>query len=227
MSITENLVSIKNRIAASAARTGRDPAGITLIAVTKYVGMDPVNQAIAAGVTDIGENRVQDGQSKFPLLVGKVNRHLIGSLQTNKVKNALQFFDLIHSVDRPDLIHELAKQASKLNRRVEFLIQLNISGEVTKHGLHSDELPVLLQVISGFDCLIPCGLMTIAPLDGEAEAARPIFRHLKILFDEAARNFNLGKNWRYLSMGMSQDFEVAVEEGANLLRIGTAIFTSK
>jgi PLP dependent protein len=222
MSIENNIKQIQAQVKLAAAKVGRDPVAIQIIAVTKYTGVDQMNEAIRAGITDIAENRVQDAVAKFPLLTGTVTRHLIGTLQTNKVKTALLEFDLIHSVDRIELVVALAKEAAKLQRQVKFLIQLNISGEVTKHGLDPALLPLLLNKISHFDNLIPAGLMTIAPLVDEPEQIRSIFRRLKTLFDESANV--CGPNWRYLSMGMSQDYQIAVEEGANLLRIGTAIF---
>ncbi len=227
MSIETNLELIRKQIKFTAEKAGRDPAAITLVAVTKYVGYEEINQAIKAGITDIGENRVQDAIAKFPLLDGKVTKHLIGTLQTNKVKAAVGEFNLIHSVDRVELAEALAKEASKQERQVEILIQLNISGEVTKHGLKPDNLPDLIEKIKGYPNLIPSGLMTIAPISEEPENVRPIFRSLREIFEKTGLNQRLGSSWRYLSMGMSQDYQIAIEEGANLVRIGTAIFTSK
>lgn len=228
MSIAQNIGLVQERIRASAARAHRDPQAITLIAVTKYVTVSEMNEAIRCGITDIAENRVQDGSRKFPFLEGRVTKHLIGTLQTNKVKTALAEFDLIHSVDRPELVMEMAKQALKLKRPIRFLIQLNISGEATKHGLSPQELRGFLEFIAGFPLLLPSGLMTMAPQSTDPESSRPIFRELKRLFDGVAAahhgETSFQNNWRYLSMGMSQDYTVAVEEGANLLRVGTAIF---
>jgi len=221
--VVQNLAEIRERIRESAFRVNRDPAEITLIAVTKYVDVSRIEEAIAAGVTHIAENRVQEGVRKFPLLSGNVVKHLIGTLQTNKVKAALEHFDLIHSVDRLGLVAELAKQADKLQKQVKFLIQLNISGEATKHGLSPDELPGFMENLKAYPRLIPCGLMTMAPLSDEPEMARPVFRRLRELFDEIAETGDFSQ-WRYLSMGMSQDYPIAVEEGANLLRIGSAVF---
>jgi len=221
--VVQNLAEIRERIRESALRVNRDPAGITLIAVTKYVDVSRIEEAIAAGVTHIAENRVQEGVRKFPLLSGNVVKHLIGTLQTNKVKAALEHFDLIHSVYRLGLVAELAKQADKLQKQVKFLIQLNISGETTKHGLSQDELPGFMENLKAYPRLIPCGLMTMAPLSEEPETARPVFRRLRELFDDIAETGDFPQ-WRYLSMGMSQDYPVAVEEGANLLRIGSAVF---
>ena len=223
MGIPENLSNIRERIGECAAKVQRHPSEITLVAVTKYVGVAEMNAALRAGVSDIGENRVQDGIAKFPLLERSVTRHLIGSLQTNKVKGALTYFDLIHSVDRPELVQELTKHAKPMGKKVKLLIQLNISGEISKHGLAPAKLFDLLKMIREADTLIPAGLMTIAPLTENAESSRPVFRRLKELFEEVAVKYP-SSDWRYLSMGMSQDFEIAVEEGANIVRIGTAIF---
>lgn len=224
MSVSDNLDQIQERIKNSALRVGRNPDDITLIAVTKFVEIKQINEAISWGISDIAENRVQEGARKFPLISGKVRKHLIGTLQTNKVKTALEFFDLIHSVDRLSLLDELAKQAAKRSRRVEFLIQLNISGEESKHGLAPDDLDAFLEKLKHYSALVPCGLMTMAPRTENPESVRPIFRRLRELFQEAASKHELGPEWRYLSMGMSQDYPVAVEEGANLLRVGSAIF---
>lgn len=225
MSIQDNLAAIQQKINRSAARANRNPAEITLVAVTKYVELDLVNEAIRAGVTDIAESRVQDALKKIPLLEGNVTRHFIGTLQTNKVKPVLQNFDLIHSVDRKELLDELAKQAKMFAHPVRFLIQLNISGETTKHGFREQDFSVIMEQICHHPYLKPCGLMTMAPLDADPEAARPVFRRLKELFERYKEGGEATEDWRCLSMGMSQDFEVAVEEGANLLRIGTAIFS--
>jgi pyridoxal phosphate enzyme (YggS family) len=226
MSIRENLQTIQARIRESALKAHRDPAEITMIAVTKYVTVERMNEAIRCGITDIAENKVQDGVSKFPLLERDVTKHLIGTLQTNKVKKALENFDLIHSVDREELVLELAKQAAKLDRQIKFLIQVNVSKEESKHGVFADELFGLLDRINGFPNLLPVGLMTMAPLQAGPEDTRAIFRGLRQLFQEVARRSLVasGTEWRYLSMGMSQDYPQAVEEGANLLRIGTALF---
>jgi pyridoxal phosphate enzyme (YggS family) len=228
MSISDNLQAIQTKIRESALKVNRDPAEITMIAVTKYVTAERINEAIRCGITHIAENKVQDGLSKFPLLEKEVTKHLIGTLQTNKVKRALEVFDLIHSVDREELVLELAKQADKMRRQIKFLVQVNISKEESKHGIYADELFGLLDRISSFANLLPVGLMTMAPFEAGPEEARAIFRGLRQLFEEVARRspVNPSTEWRYLSMGMSQDYPQAVEEGANLLRIGTALFNS-
>ncbi len=224
MSIATNLEEIHQRINQSAMRANRDPKSIRLIAVTKYVAVAEMNEAIKAGVVEVGENRVQDGIAKFPLLLGNVTKHMIGTLQTNKVKSALEHFDLVHSVDRINLADELMKQSVKMKKKVEVLLQLNLTGEETKHGVSEEKLPELIKRISSSEYLIPAGLMTMGPMADDPERVRPTFRRMRVIFEATARDLKLGPSWRYLSMGMSQDYQVAVEEGANLLRIGTAIF---
>jgi pyridoxal phosphate enzyme (YggS family) len=223
-SIATNLEAIRRQIAVSAARVNRDPTAIGLIAVTKYVEIPLINEAIQAGVTAIGENRVQEAVKKLPFLAGPVSKHFIGTLQTNKIKPIIRDFDLIHSVDRIELIKALARESAARQQPIEFLIQMNISGEATKHGFNADELEMVLAQIVQHPYLKPRGLMTMAPLDPDPETARPVFRRLKELFAKYKDEPLIGAGWQYLSMGMSQDFMVAVEEGANLLRIGTAIF---
>lgn len=227
MSIVTNLQEIRIRISQSASKVNRDPEQIRVIAVTKYVGVNQINEALGAGITEIGENRVQDGIAKFPYLTGDTVKHMIGTLQTNKVKLALEHFDMIHSVDRHNLVDELAKQAFKMQKKIEVLVQLNLTAEETKHGVSVDELEGLIKLISSSQYLIPAGLMTMGPLTGDPETVRPVFRRMRNIFEETACNLKLGPSWSYLSMGMSQDYQVAVEEGANLLRIGTAIFKSE
>ncbi|MGD8401163.1 MAG: YggS family pyridoxal phosphate-dependent enzyme [Bacillota bacterium] len=226
-SIAANLKAIRRQIAVSAARVNRDPAAIGLVAVTKYVELPLINEAIQAGVTAIGESRVQEAVKKLPFLAGPVSKHFIGTLQTNKIKPVMQDFDLIHSVDRIELIKALARESAGKQQPIEFLIQMNISGEATKHGFNADELEMTLAQIGQYPYLKPRGLMTMAPLNPDPETARPIFRRLKELFVKYKEDPLIGADWQYMSMGMSQDFMVAVEEGANLLRIGTAIFNLK
>lgn len=227
MGIADNLVHIQNRIRIAAAKAGRNPDEIQLVAVTKYTSVDRINEAMGCGVTDIGENRVQDAHAKMLLISGPVKKHLIGSLQTNKAKTAVELFDLIHSVDRPALVAALHRSAKALSRQVEILIQVNVSGESTKHGAAPEDVDALLKHVLMHPGLIPAGLMTIAPMTDDPETCRPVFRCLRELFVHLKQTHQLGEAWQYLSMGMSQDFEVAIEEGANLIRIGTAIFKTE
>lgn len=226
MKVSDNLAEINHNIIQSALKVGRNPQEITLVAVSKFIESERIAEALAAGVTNLAENRVQEGVRKFPDLAEKFSfkRHLIGSLQTNKAKAAIENFDLIHSMDRLELAEALSKQAEKLNAKVEFLIQVNVSGEESKHGCRPEELMQLVQQVQQLPGLVLSGLMTMAPLEQDAEAARPVFRGLKQLFDEVGQSSFCPPTWRYLSMGMSQDYEIAVEEGANLLRVGSKVF---
>lgn len=232
----ENLALVQQRIHQACQRSGRDPASVTLVCVTKGIPADRIQEAVASGVRDVGENRVQEAREKQHALgrrpeaggpssnAHSIRWHLIGSLQRNKAGSAVEIFDLIHSVDSLPLIEELERQAGKRVRTVEVLLQVNVSGEVTKHGCSPNEVLRLAEAIRGARCLTLVGLMTMAPLVLDPEAARPHFRRLRTLRDELALAFGLRPSALRLSMGMSNDFEVAIEEGATLVRIGTAIF---
>ncbi len=226
MTIMNNIFQIKQRMQAAAERVNRDPATIRLVAVTKYVSPAQINEALETGITEIGESRVMQAAERFSQLKFQPIKHLIGTLQTNKVRSALKNFDLIHSVDRPELVSELSKQAVKLDQVVKLLIQVNVAGEASKHGIDPMGLDNLLEQIKQDKRLIPMGLMTIAPEVADPELVRPVFRKLRELFDEIAIRESI-TTWQELSMGMSNDFEVAIEEGASLVRIGTALFDNK
>lgn len=226
--IAENLEIIRRRIAAAAESVGRHPDEVTLVAVSKTRTVDEIREAIAAGVRHLGENRVQEALAKWQALRGEASGltwHLIGSLQTNKVGQALQFADLIHSLDRPDLAEALHRRAERLGRQVDCLLEVNVSGEASKHGLAPAAVLPFLREIGRWGTLRVLGLMTMAPLAAPGLAARPYFRRLRELA-EAAREVP-GVEMRWLSMGMSGDYEAAIMEGANLVRIGTAIFGTR
>ncbi len=227
--MNEIAVNIKNilfKIESAAKRSGRDAKEIKLIAVTKTVDVNRVREAIDAGIKILGENRVQEAQKKvtsYELRVtsGKIEWHLIGHLQKNKAKYAVQLFDLIHSIDSVALAEELNKQAAKINKIQDALVEVKLSGEEAKHGVSKDELIELLESTKDMKNLNITGLMTMPPFSDNQEDARPYFRELKRLRDEAGKNgFRLSE----LSMGMSHDFEAAIEEGATMVRIGRAIF---
>lgn len=192
---------------------------MTLIGVTKTVPADVVGEAIRAGLTDLGENRVQEAQAKRAALTasGPVRWHLIGHLQRNKVKQALELFGVIHSVDSLALANELDRHAGQRGTRVDALVQVNVSGEATKFGCAPQEAVSLAHSVTRLAHLRLVGLMTMAPFAEDPEAARPHFRRLRQVRDEIDASLKL-------SMGMSGDFEVAIEEGADFVRIGTAIF---
>jgi len=226
--IARNLAEVRRRIAAAAARAGRDPAAVSLVAVTKDVAADVVAAAVAAGATDIGENRYQEAKSKIAALAGRpVRWHFIGHLQRNKVKYVVECFNIIHSLDSLELAAEIDRRARATagGGRVPVLVEVNVGGEATKFGVAPEgavELVLKAAALPGLDVQ---GLMTIAPQAGDPEAARPHFRRLRLL--AAAVPGAGGPVLRHLSMGMSDDFEVAVEEGATLVRVGRAIFGAR
>jgi len=225
--IIANVEQIKQRVAAAAMRGGRNPADVTIIAVSKTRTVDEIRQVLAAGLTHLGENRVQELKEKWPAFGGSATWHLIGSLQTNKAKQALDMADLIHSLDRVSLAEELNRLAGRRGVPCKALVEVNVSGEESKHGVSPADLPLLLRTISDGGNVLVQGLMTMAPLDAEPEAARPHFRRLRELAGEV-REWGLPRiSMEQLSMGMSGDFEVAVEEGATLVRVGTAIFGAR
>ena len=225
MSIRENLEEVKGRIAAACARAGRSPAEVTLIGVTKTKSAEVINQGIDCGITDIGENRVQELLEKYDAIQKGVKIHLIGHLQTNKVKYILDMADLIHSVDSEKLADEISRLAAAKQKTAEVLVQVNVSGEESKSGVAPERLDALLGHIARLPAIRVSGLMTIPPLDsGNMETTRGVFRALhKIFVDKQAVSYD-NITMRHLSMGMSNDFEIAVEEGATMVRVGRAIF---
>jgi PLP dependent protein len=222
--IAANIARVHARIAEAAMRSGRRADSVLLVAVTKSVGPDRIREAAAAGLRVFGENRVQEAREKIPLVPG-VSWHLVGSLQRNKVKEALRLFHLIHSVDSLPLAEEISRQALRTEggRPAEILIQVNISAEPQKHGVSPDETADLMAQVLRLPGVRVRGLMGIAPLVEEPGRARPIFRRLREIRDRvnaAAPPARVEE----LSMGMTDDFEVAIEEGATMVRIGRALF---
>lgn len=230
MNLEKNLSRIKARMARSAARAGRHLQEVCLLAVTKTVGVTEIRKLAALGLTEFGENRVQDAikkQEEFRREAEyspEIKWHLIGTLQTNKARAAVHNFDLIHSLDRWSLAAELNKHALHAGKKAQVLIQVNVSGEKSKHGLAPEELMEFYQETRNLDGLILCGLMTMAPFTPDPEETRPVFGRLREYFLEIQKRFEPGSEWRHLSMGMSNDFEVAIEEGATIIRVGSAIF---
>jgi len=226
MGIAEALRKVQTQIVHAAVRSGRNPAGIKLVAVTKTVDVSEIIEAIRAGALILGENRVQEAGKKIAELRAqntdwKIQWHLIGNLQKNKVKTAVQLFDLIHSIDSAALAEEVNSHARKTGKIQRVMVQVKLSDEETKHGIAENNLMALIIKIANMDCLKLEGLMTMPPYFEDPENARPYFRRLKHLADRAIeKGFTLNE----LSMGMSNDFEVAIEEGATLVRVGTAIF---
>ena len=224
--IRANLAAVQERIAAAARRAGRREDAVLLVAVSKTVDAERVRAAIAAGVPALGENRVQEAREKIAVLGRPRPWHLIGHLQTNKVKDALESFDLIHSVDRVPLAEALSRRAAEAGRRMDVLVQVNVGEEPQKGGLRADELREALETMAGLPGLRLRGLMTIPPLPREPEDSRPYYKEMRKLLEDA-RRWGHGPDLAELSMGMSGDFEVGVEEGATIVRVGTAIFGSR
>lgn len=216
LDIRANLEGVLHRVTRACERAGRKPDGVLLIAVSKTVEIERITLAIGAGVKALGENRVQEAKEKVAALGHPVPWHLIGSLQTNKSKDAVHLFDWIHSVDREDLARELDRRARQVDRVVKVLVQVNVGEEPQKGGVHPPELKRLLDAMAGCRNLDVRGLMCIPPAEETAEASRPWFKRLRELRDSAGLE--------HCSMGMSGDFEVAIEEGATMVRVGTAIF---
>jgi len=219
-----NLMAVRERMARAAERVRRSPDEILLVAVSKTVEVDRIREAIEAGVTALGENRVQEAKEKIKILGRPVPWHLVGPLQTNKVKDALALFDLIHSVDRPSLVQELDRRARATGKRARVLVEVNLAHEPTKSGVAPDEFKSLMELLADCEGVEVLGLMAIPPAEADPEASRPWFRRLRDL-RESAESWGLpGIKLHELSIGMSHDFEVAIEEGATMVRIGTAIF---
>lgn|SRR5574341_43471 len=224
MSIAENLTSVQNRIAAAAKRAGRDPSAVKLVVVTKTVGTERIREALAAGAKVLGENRVQEAKDKIAQIGNAASWHLIGRLQANKAKYAVMLFDVIHSVDSLELAKELDKQAAKTGKVQDILIEVSIAGEAAKAGVRIGDAAGLVRETAKLKNVRVLGLMTMPPYSGDPENSRPYFRKLRELADAIIKENIPGVSMKALSIGMSGDFEVAVEEGATLVRVGTAIF---
>jgi len=228
--VKENLEEIQMKIEAAAKRAGRTPDEVTLVAVTKTVEADVMNASIDFGVTIVGENRVQEIRRKFDD-VKPVSWHQIGHLQTNKVKYIVDKVDMIHSVDSIRLAQEISSKASKHDRVIDVLIQVNVAEESQKFGIGENDLPDILAEVSKMSNIKVKGLMLIAPFVEDPETVRPIFRRMKEIFDSMKNSVYNGTyenvEMEYLSMGMSGDYVVAIEEGANMVRIGSGIFGAR
>ena len=224
--IAENLQAVKQQIVTSQlnSKIGED---VLLVAVTKNHGVEAMREAIDAGVTAIGENRIQEAIGKYEILEREVAWHLIGHLQTNKAKQAVKYFDLIHSVDSEHLALALDKEAGKINKVQDILVQVNLAREDSKAGVYREELPQLLAAVAKLPNLRLCGLMCMAPFYDEAEKCRSLFREMREIFARLQEMPPKTANIKYLSMGMSHDYQIAIEEGANIVRVGTAIFGAR
>ncbi len=225
-SLSARLQEVRARIDAAALKSNRRPEDITLVAVTKTHPAEIIREAIAAGVTDLGENRVQEADAKIPKVGRQAARwHLIGHLQSNKARRAVELFDVIHSLDSVALAQRLDRMCVELSRQeLPVLIQVDLSHETTKSGAHEAEVGQVAEALKQCGCLRLAGLMTLPPYFDDAEQVRPFFRKLRELRDELSAQGAFGKARGELSMGMTHDYEIAIEEGATIVRIGTAIF---
>ncbi|MED4603631.1 YggS family pyridoxal phosphate-dependent enzyme [Paenibacillus validus] len=221
--LADRIQHVQERVAAACARSGRDPKEVRTIAVTKYVSLATTGQVLEAGLTHIGENRWQDAAAKWEAFGSKGTWHFIGHLQTNKVKDVIGKFAYIHSLDRLSLAKEIEKKASGLQLQVPCFIQLNVSGEESKYGLEPESLISFVREIRGMDSIRIAGLMTMAPYEAEAEETRPVFRGLREWRDRLNDAGVLDYEVSELSMGMSNDYEVAIEEGATWVRLGSIL----
>lgn len=224
--IAENLTNVNERIAAAAKRSGRPREAISVVAVTKGRSVPEIQAVLDAGVRFIGENRVQETQEKYRKIqfFSGYSLHLIGHLQRNKVKSALDMFSMIHSVDSVRLLTEIARCAAARSRDIDVLIQVNTTGEASKYGVEPDAVLDFMETALAYPRVRILGLMTMGKLTDTPAENRPAFASLKALTDKVAAQRYPGIEMRFLSMGMTNDFEIAVEEGANLVRIGRAIF---
>ena len=226
--VRARLADVRDRIARAAARAGRDPSQIRLIAVSKTFPADAVRAAAAAGQIDFGENKVQEAETKRTEMRDlKIVWHLIGHLQSNKVKKAAAEFDVIHSIDSADLLKKLDAAAAAAGRRIAVLAQADLAGEATKHGAGEDELLPIFEAAAGCTAVKLSGLMIIPPAVEDAADARRWFRKLRDVRDRLIAQGVDRSLLTDLSMGMSHDFEVAIEEGATMVRVGTAIFGAR
>ncbi|HBE45461.1 MAG TPA: YggS family pyridoxal phosphate-dependent enzyme [Deltaproteobacteria bacterium] len=217
-SIEDSVKRVQEKIGNACARAGRNPSGVRLIAVTKTVDQERIQKAVSCGIKDFGENYVQEAKKKIEELPRGLTWHMIGYIQTNKIKFIPKLFHYIHSADRWEVLERL----DQYEKPLKVLFEMNISGESSKHGTTEEGLKKILEKIHTLKYIKPVGLMTMAPYTEKSEGVRNIFRTLREILSRVNREFNLDMN--ELSMGMSSDFEVAIEEGATMVRIGTALF---
>jgi hypothetical protein len=222
MDLKPNLEAVQQRIHAACVHTGRDPASVTLLAVAKTHPPETVKAAVEAGHFLFGENKVQEAKAKIPLCPGKARWHFIGHLQSNKCRDAVHFFEMIQSVDSLLLAQEINKRAEQAAKRMPVLLEVNVAGEASKFGYAPDRLLAEFAALNTLSRIEIHGLMTVPPWTDEPEKVRPHFRRLRELKEQCEQI--LGAPLPHLSMGMTGDFEIAIEEGATIVRIGTAIF---
>jgi len=222
MDLEENFNCVQQRIEAACTRAGREPGSVSRVAVTKGQGPEVVSEAARLGLTLFGENKIQEAKAKIPLCPGWLKWHFIGHLQSNKARDAVEFFEMIQSVDSLNLAEELNRRAEQAARRVPVLIEVNVAGEASKFGYRPERLRAELAQLNKLPRLEIHGLMTVPPWCSDPESVRPSFRLLRGVKEECEQA--LGAPLAHLSMGMSGDFDIAIEEGATMVRIGTALF---
>ncbi len=219
------LAGVRDRLARAAVRAGRSPASVRLIAISKTFGAGAVRAAALAGQIDFGENKVQEALQKIPRTSDlEIRWHLVGHLQSNKARKAAAHFDVIHSIDSADLVRRLDEAAAAVRRPIDLLVQVDLAGEPTKHGAREAELPAIFDAARRCTTVRVVGLMLLPPAADDPEDARPFFQELVAVRDRLAASGADASMLRELSMGMSHDFEVAIEEGATMVRVGSAIF---
>ncbi len=222
--ISQNVQEVEQRIKKAAERSGRDWENIKLVVVVKNAEVTQIQEAIRAGIREFGENKAQDLLRKISQLPSGLCWHFVGHLQTNKVRQVVPIVELIHSVDSVNLMEEINKRASQFEKEQQILIQVNVSGERSKFGIGYKQVMSFLEKAMGFGSIRVRGLMTIGPLVEDPEHIRPVFAKLREIYNQILSSGIVKEGFDYLSMGMTNDFEVAIEEGANIVRIGTAIF---
>ncbi|MCF6410486.1 YggS family pyridoxal phosphate-dependent enzyme [Pseudalkalibacillus salsuginis] len=220
MSISKNLRQIKNDIAEACQNANRDHEKVSIIAVTKYVSVETAQEAVSAGIVHLGENRDDGFLHKYEQVNGDVQWHFIGTLQSRKVKSIIDKVDYIHSLDRMSLAKEINK---RINRKIKCFVQVNVSGEDSKHGLNAEETIEFIKKVSQYENIEIVGLMTMAPFISDEERLRAIFRTMRLLKEEVQALGLSHAPCTELSMGMSNDYKIAVEEGATFIRIGTSL----
>ena len=225
MDLEANLKAVQQRIEAACARAGREPGSVTLVAVTKSQPPEVVCAAAALGLSLFGENKVQEAKAKIPLCPGRLRWHMVGHLQTNKCRDAVELFEMVQSVDSLHLAEELNKRAEQAAKTLPVLLEVNAVGEASKFGCRPDQLLADLGRINALPRLEIHGLMTVPPWTLDPEKVRPVFRQMRELKERCEQL--LGAPLPHLSMGMTGDFEVAIEEGATMVRIGTALFGAR
>jgi pyridoxal phosphate enzyme (YggS family) len=225
MDLASNLEAVRTRIAAACQRAGREPSSVTLVAVTKTQPPEVVTEASKAGLGLFGENKVQEGKAKIPLCPGNLRWHMIGHLQTNKCRDAVGLFEMIESVDSLHLAEEISRRAEQAGKTMPILLEVNAVGEASKFGYPPERLVAELAQVNSLPRLEIHGLMTVPPWSADPEKVRPVFRQMRQLKQRCEQI--LEAPLPHLSMGMTGDFEVAIEEGATIIRVGTALFGAR